>query len=441
MDLSQKIIDVIKQSKNGTLRVVLNKSGTKSLPASYKPFLMVLHKLRDLAPTETQLNASFKILDPDLIDYLLEFVVTYYEKRSVYCHVLSFPERFLPTLDKRHNNSSNFLCYFYRSLYNCLDVCRSDIHLMAFIYFSFMASILSICPLLTDLTTQRDHKTWCNTLNNNFLSYGTINKHFERACLVSPRVLDGECKGVIKRYLCKNNEIIVTINIFGSFIYNNDEFLGIFNKRKQYEILNSQTDSIGSDALYFALSIFEYDKLNEYQILSCINSKTIYYVIKSQTIDRPLNRNCTIICDRITYWLQKYPLCNIIINNLKVYKTATLVFCYLHYLARFGKTLGISPQIGSFFNRDTFKIMFNDVIEDCRESNYPLGNTFAALINTYSSNKLMDDFLMMCIVYNKMHICTKDVISSTIVSLENAKKTIRRRLIRTSNMFKLPSIK
>ena len=82
MELSLKVREIIKQSPNGEPRIILNnKINTNKL--SCKSYPSIIHQLILLGLTPQQLTDSFKILEVELIDYLLEFIVERFEKGAL----------------------------------------------------------------------------------------------------------------------------------------------------------------------------------------------------------------------------------------------------------------------------------------------------------------------------------------------------------------------
>lgn len=321
MNVSDEIKKVIEKIKS-------DDSNIKPPGTDYHDFYKILEEIILIMGNKAQCNDVLYALDVELIDYLLDFIVTYFEKMYF---LGSEYQQFISWLEATGYFCN--LCSFYRQLYLKVDIERSSLHVLAFVYMMRLNKYVFERPGLSHMQShiQNYNWTWLAKLEKN----DQINKIICNYILKIPRILNKDFKILLRNNVFnKSNGRSYYSDPILIFFFNNETNFLIFN---EYDELLKSRNSISfcPRTIAFGLRCFNYDQLNVLQITNCINSK---YFIKCLTQNNTIfflsTRNIREYWDEkisfnLNYWISTFPeIINIINKNVYNYRHAFIFLTY-----------------------------------------------------------------------------------------------------------------
>ena len=415
--IPETICNIIEKGKNNTLEYQLT-IASLNVPSHFHQYLGIFQQLDQ--KTEIQmvhLEKAFAILSSDLVEYLLNFIVLCFESSEL--SILDNMRKFFPTTTTTKTNKSKVpkssivveekidIAYcFYLPLFSRINIYFSEIHLLASVYSAcigrniyFGNDIHSYSSLLNKYKT----KFWdlCTEILRGLECNLQKKEHIRGYVLESTRKIDKKCKYRLERYVSRDDQIITNAKLpIIEFFYNNDKQFGVFNISEHAKILVKERE-IKSDTVRYAFSVFMYEKLDESQILKCINSEYVFNVCNNLKKKNPSSHSQVII-NRIIHWIQKYPtIIKNLSQNIHQYVTAFISLMYLCFSLRHcSKHLG-DCIISQAFNKNNFDYLFKDRYKSFKKDtgNNKPDNMLVSYITSFTLNKLVDDDFIFNILY------------------------------------------
>ena len=274
------------------------------VPPVFIPCLKILKNVCDLLQN-IEIGAAttlFQDLPTKQLEFLLEFVVFYFEVGTDILKV--FLRRMFP-----ENNELSQLKRLFSILYKTIDIYRSDIHILAFLYLTYLgpSQYFDILPINTLECPDETKKLY-------------IRKHILSS--LKTRTISPQCRGVIRTVGHNKSS-----DDFLIFCYNNNKSFDIFYQISLIDNILSHGDVankiISVRTSKAVIESFLYSQLNVYQLLACLNVNDEYFLVNTmyKTAD-------AFIVNRIAKLVKKHPqLPSIINSNMHLYKRAFVVFC------------------------------------------------------------------------------------------------------------------
>lgn len=428
MNVSLKVQEIIEQTKNGTLGHVLNfRPKYQSLTPRCGAYLEMLHELSKTVDTQQQLKDAFKILTRETIDYLLEFVVNYCERKSYHHHCL-YEVLYLISNTKKSATSKTFgyfIYYFYAALYDNIELGRSDIHVLAFIFISLNWTCINTSVKNFPANELKLFRDW-NVMIKNRIDFSKISSYK----LKSIRNMDCECTNFLQRCI-HNKQINIIMNKdtrVAYFLYNNVECFGLLGNKNCVNTLANWTDFCSKpdlDAIIFAFGVFEFKKLSVNQILVCMASPFVREHLTHFVKGIRHDSDSVIICHRIKYWIVKYPQLIIKMNNnTNKYYSSLSSLIFLCYLIR-NKNISIVEPFGNLFiwlDKYNLESLLKDAPINIPDCIWSRNSAFIAFQTIYTSLKLLDDYSIISLIAISLPVKHSGTLKSIIVYSRNIAK-------------------
>ena len=341
--------------------------------------------------------------------------------------------------------NNTFMCYFYEALYFNIDVCRSDSHILAYIYIStMMEEFIKDYNLDASSYLFYTRRGLYKTIKSDAIKVNEKTLHIKKHTLKTRRFLKNDCKEFLESYVYGSIGIITKKNPITTFLHNNSGSLGIFDNNAHKLLLSRPIKQMPIDTIYFAMSAFEYQGLSELQVSSCLISNYLFLRIEEQ-IERFPDGLLEIVCDRINYWIAKYPnFIRYISDYPNEYCTAFWTTCYLCYLIGCSNnaTLKLGGQMFQILSKDNFRFALDTLKSNHNGWPDRLVNKARVLCRAFIRLKLADDYLFINIICNKvgqtLAFLGKDLESSIpFIEIIFAKYSTRRNLIKIQKTFSL----
>ena len=366
--------------------------------SDFNPCLNMIAKVGELL-NNIDMNITTKLvqeLPTKQLEFLLEFVVFYFEVGDAW----------LTRLLTRILNDDK-LKKLFNILYRTIDIYRSDIHILAFLYLTYLGHLRRFNTIGSFILEHPDEikKTY-------------IRKHILNSSKI--RTISIDCKQEIlkvARYKSTNDFLI--------FCYNNNKIFDLFYQINIIANILSSEDvpnyaiSIGTSKA--VIETFLYSKLNVYQILACLNTNDDYFLTK-------IIGGCTdaFVINRIAKLIKTYPqLPSIINSNMILYRRAFIIYCcFLNKMLKYAckKTHTYKNEVSrdvydavcGLINKNNVEIISENFLLSGINS-YVADNIFREIIfSVFLSNKTIDDSFILRILYNGVY--EKTLISVTNVT-------------------------
>lgn len=353
-----------------------------------------------------KLNSAFLELSPELTEYLLEFIVIYFE--------IGTPNifKFFTFWESSMRNNSTVIRTVFGALYNRItkDTYKSDNHILAYMYLTYLGSLYDFERCFCLSAIEKENNIFQNG-DDKTLSL----KHVETRDKFSSTFT----KNILK--LGEKNDD----HVFVKFCFNNKKL----SMNKSLHL----TDNIGCvrDAVSIELSVdaikeieesFLYNILGVYQLLRCINSS---YFLSCQLVDAThhnqkkgvniKNKLIIMMCK----WIKKYPECVRHVNsNVKLCPNAFLVLCIFkrdnedkveNLRKRQTSNICINKDdvnilfvydlIHEFFNKDGW-CGISEYFVESQVKNVQQYRALELCMNILASKKTIDDDFILEILYN-----------------------------------------
>ena len=397
MNVAKHICNIIEKGENGVLTYNLT-SKIQEISSMWHPYFGIFQQIDLIVTNKYSLEYAFVLLSSSSADYLLNFVVMYFEE---HCHFPSngYISNYFPPRSQNSiwNNYSSYWAIFYTGIFNRISVYNSDIHIRAFVYILCFGEDSSYVP--TSIIKAKNTKE--------------VNSYVRTYVMADKKHLSEDLRLMIRSTLFRRCNIITDLgDILTEFCYVNEKTLGLFCLKKYKQLFVSKnilSNHLPSDAIELALSVFKYETLDGLQVLACLNSTYVLNYLKREKyflICDTETRN--IIMHRISYWLQKSPtlvLGHYFDSNIKTCPNAFLsLLCFFNTSPHVGRVLTF-PFLSKIFTKRNFEYLIHEPSSLCNSCNSC--DIINLMANILGPNKLIDDDFVLTMLYNGTYEKTK----------------------------------
>ena len=390
-EINKNISEIIEQGKSGKLKYLLP-VGLKKVVLEFRPYIGILNKINKIIKSSTQLSAALAILNPELLEYLLEFVILFYENG---CEVIfEMQSHFSPKKNSTHFIIITIFEFVYLKY---IDLLKSDNHVLAYLYVTYLSNTSNFGYIV-----HNDHK---HCFSRNPIKMKFVENYILKSDNV--RHLNVLCKKSLFQIFAViyNSDTVLPENlILSKFCSNNDGNLRIMAFTKNNLLLRIQNKEslhkkIKHEDISLVIGSYLYKTLNIFQTLFCINSS--WLVSKLDSYGEPTK---LLLCNRISEWVTKYTdIIDYINSDISFYWYAFLNICYF-----WNKNKIINPKrdllrnIDRLFCKTNLEYILSDVCKPKINYKY-LKDSFETWMKAFSIFKMIDDDFVLLLLYSKTY--------------------------------------
>ena len=386
-EINQSISEIIEHGKSGKLYVL--PVALKQVVLVFRPYIGLFNKINKIIKSSTQLTTALAILTPELLEYLLEFVILFFEKG---CNaIFQMESHFTPK--KGHTDSiiRTIFDFLYR---NYIDMNKSDDHVLAYLYLSYLSNTSDFGYMLSANYKENISR---NSIKTNFVENYILKSD-------NARQLSMFCKKSLFRIIAVNynSDTILPENlILSKFCSNNDKKLKIMEFKKTTPLLRVQNEKglhkkINSDDVSLVIGSYLYKTLNIFQALLCLNSTCFNSkLVSSNGVLKLLLRT------RISEWITKYPdIIDYINSEISFYWYAFLNICYFWNNIK-GDSL--SRYFGRLFCKANLEYILSEVCKPKNSFCDVMSDSFETWMKAFPIFKVIDDEFVLLLLYSKAY--------------------------------------